>query len=565
MIGMRTNSFEHQEHKTGASAGQSEVDVTEHGAVLRSAGTVGLITLLSRFSGYLRDMVIGYLLGTGMLADAWVAAFRLPNTLRRLVGEGNVSAAFVPVFADETRRRDQRRIWQLADSFHAAILVAASGLMLLGIAAAPWLVRSVLVPGFGARAGAWDLTAHLARITFPYLLFISLSAALMAILNARDRFAAPAFTPVLFNLALIACALSLSGTLSSVNALAAGAIVGGFLQWLFLVPFSWRLGMRFRLHLRLSDPAMRRIGLLMVPGLFGVGITQINVLVGQLLASFLRTGSISSLYYAGRLNELTLGVFAISVATVVLPLMSRQAARGDREQLVSTLNFALRQVTLITLPAAVGLILLRSQIVDVLFQRGLFNSQSTDLTAAALWGYSCGLIGYAAVRIIAPAFYALKDTRTPVIVAAVAMVANVVGCLILMQRFGHVGIALANSLAGYLNTVLLLVLLRRKLGRVGLWRLTTSFLRLGVAAAVMGWVVSALSGWWKPASGAGLVTEVLVLAAVILVGVLTYLAAAAALRAPELAELRSLVLHGKGGSGSEDRVPSPGNGRGRSR
>jgi putative peptidoglycan lipid II flippase len=526
-----------------APPGQSTLGAVEQGRVLRSAGTVGAITLLSRVSGYARDMVFAYLLGTGLAADAFVAAFRLPNMLRRVVGEGNVSAAFVPVFEHEACERSDENLWKLADSFHANIVIFATFLTIVGIAAAPWIVRNLLVPGFGERPGAWELTSDLARLTFPYLIFIAAAAVLMAVLNAKDRFAAPAVTPVLFNLTLITVGLAFRNAAQPVYAWATAAVAGGLLQWAFQVPFAWRLGMRFRWRLNLGDPALRKIGALMVPGVFGVGITQINVLVGQYLASGLAQGSIASLYLAGRLNELTLGVFAISVATVVLPLMSRQAAAGRPQQMLDTMNFALRQVTLITLPAAVGLVMLRTQLVQVLFQRGSFDAASTEMTAAALWGYSIGLVGYAAVRIVAPGFFTLKDTRTPVIVGAVALAVNVVGCLLLMRVWGHAGIALANSIAAYVNLALLLVLLRRRVGPIGGRRLLASVTRLALAAVIMGWVVYGLADRWWPGDAASFWWQACVLAGLIFVGVLTYAAGAAVLRAPELSEMRTMVTH----------------------
>ena len=523
---------------------------------MRSAGTVGAITLVSRVSGYARDMVFAYLLGTGLAADAFVAAFRLPNMLRRLVGEGNVSAAFVPVFEHEARDRSEKDLWELADSFHTHIVIFATGLTIAGIAAAPWIVRNLLVPGFADRPGAWDLTSDLARLTFPYLIFIAAAAVLMAVLNAKDRFAAPAFTPVLFNLTLITVGLVFRNTAHPVYAWAVAAVVGGLLQWAFQVPFAWRLGMRFRWRLNLGDPALRKIGALMVPGVFGVGITQINILVGQYLASGLAQGSIASLYLAGRLNELTLGVFAISVATVVLPLMSRQAAAGRPQQMLDTMNFALRQVTLVTLPAAVGLIILRTPMVQVLFQRGMFDSGSTEMTSDALWGYSIGLVGYAAVRIVAPGFFTLRDTRTPVVVGAISLVVNIVGCLVLMRYLGHAGIALANSLAAYVNLALLLWLLRRRVGPLGGRRLLVSVGRLLMAAAIMAWVVHGLAQAWWPTGEASFLWQATVLAGLIIVGVLTYTGAAAALRAHELSELRTMVTQRTVDSAGSDFDPS---------
>ena len=414
---------------------------------------------------------------------------------------------------------------------------------LAGIAAAPWLVRT-LVPGFAAEAGKVELTSALTRGVFPYLLFISLAAVLMAVLNARERFAAAAFTPVLFNIAIVAVALSLAGRLAPVWAVAVGAVVGGVIQWLFLVPFAWREGMRLRPLAVHRDPALRKIGRLLVPGLFGVGIVQINVLIGNYLASSLPQGSVASLYYAGRLNELALGVFAISVATVVLPAMSQHAAGGRIDELRETLGFALRHVSMIVLPASVGLFVLRYPIVSVLYERGRFDEVSSALTAAALWGYSLGLLGYAAVRVLAPCFFSLQDTRTPVAVAGIALVVNVAGCLALMGPLENAGIALANSIAGFVSAGLLLVLLRRRLGTIGGRRIGSSVLRHAAATAVMGVVIVAVSAAWPPAEAGALPMRVLSLATVIVAGIVTYGAALVLLRAPELAELSGVMRRG---------------------
>jgi len=493
--------------------------------------------MLSRVAGYGRDIVATAYFGTGLYADAFVAAFRLPNILRRLVGEGNVAAAFVPVFEHEVAERSEDDLWGLADSFHLAIATLASLLTAAGILAAPLLVRHLLIPG---NPDAWALTTRLVWITFPYLIFISSAAALMAVLNSRDRFSAAAFTPVLYNLTMISSVLVMIRVETPIYVWAAAAVVGGFLQWLSLVPHARRLGMRFRPGVALRDPALRRIGALMVPGLFGVGITQVNVMVGQYLASFLALGSISSLFFAARLTELPLGVFAVAIATVVLPLMSRQAARGQRDAMLETLNFALRQVAFITLPATVGLVLLRYEVVSVLFERGAFDAASTAATAAALSAYCVGLVGIAGVRVVAPGFFALRDTLTPVLTAAVAMIVHLVACLLLIPGLGHAGIALASSVAAYVNLALLLLLLRRRVGPLGGRRLLATVVRLSAAAALMGWVVWGLRWRWFPAPDAGLLARGGALGAIIAIGGLTYVAAAAALRAPELAELRQI-------------------------
>jgi len=321
--------------------------------------------------------------------------------------------------------------------------------------------------------------------------------------------------------------------------IAAGAMVGGVLQFVFLVPFAQRLGMSVRPTWPFGDPAMGEIGRLMVPGVIGAGVVQINILVGRQLASGLPEGSITSLYFASRLNELTLGVFAVAVATVVLPLMAQQGAAGDTRRLRDTLGFALRQVSAVTIPAAVGLILLRREIVGTLFEHGEFTASATALTASAVWGYAIGLAAVASVRIVVQAFYALRDTRTPVAVAAAAMLVNVAGCLILRGPLQNACIALANSIAAGFAAIVLLALLRRRLGALGGGELLSSLLRIGFATATMGWVVAAL----RPIVArpdAAMIEGWLRLLALVGVGALTYLAALAAVGARELTELRAV-------------------------
>ncbi len=497
------------------------------------------MTLISRAAGFVRDAMLAGLLGTGTAGDAWTAAFQLPNTLRRLVGEGNVSAAFLPVFAAESRERQGHHLWALAERLHSAIALFAGALTAAGVLAAP-LIVPWLYPGYASVAGKTALTVRLTQLAFPYLICIASAAVLMAVLNARGRFAAAAFTPVLLNLSMIAGAAVgwLADLRQPVYAIVVGAVAGGALQWAFLVPFVRRAGMRVRPRADLDDPALRRIVRLMVPGLFGVSIVQINILVGRLLASELQEGSVTSLYYASRINELTLGVFVISVATVVLPTMSQHGAAGRMGALRDTLALSLRHVMAMTIPATVGIVLLRTDIARVLFERGRFDGTSTALTAAALWGYSLGLVGIAVVRVTAPAFYALRDTRTPVVAAALAMVVNIAGCLWLRESLANAGIALANSLATFVNAGVLLLLLRGRLNGLAGKEVLAAAIRIGLAAGAMAWVVAGVRPRAMPVAAHGGWSDAAGLAATVALGLLTYAAALAVLRAPELMELR---------------------------
>lgn len=534
--------------RTPGADGQTLSGASENKRLIRTAGGVGALTLLSRVFGLLRMAVITALLGTGSAADAWAIAFMLPNSLRRLVGEGNISAAFVPIFTRLAREREEDRTWELAQRFHTAVVIAAVVLTLGGVLAAPVLVHW-FASGFAAVPGKIELTIRLTRFVFLYLVFISMAAVLVAVLNARDRFAAAAFVPVLLNVSILGAGVAAwwAGVTEPGRAvwiIAIAAVLGGAAQYVFLIPYARRLGMRVWPRRPTGDPALRQIGRLMVPGLFGVGIIQINIIVGRTLASQLGEGAVASLDYAARINELTLGVFAISVATVVLPLMSRQGAATDFAALRDTLVFALRQISLVTVPAAVGMILLRYEIVQVLYQRGQFDVDSTQLTAAALWGYAVGLVAVATVRVVAPAFFALRDTATPVRVAAIAMLVNIVACLALRSALGNAGIALANSIAATANAALLLILFRRRVGALGLGELAASLARIIVAAAIMGWVVNAFRQTvWYGGAGGNLL-DLGKLLAVITVGALTYVAALAAMRAPEIRELRSVTRGG---------------------
>ncbi|NKB89868.1 MAG: murein biosynthesis integral membrane protein MurJ [Acidobacteria bacterium] len=518
----------------------SKTGTDQTGRLLRAAGTVGGMTLVSRVLGLVRDIAQSTLLGAGVAADAWYAAFVLPSTLRRLVGEGNISAAFIPVLARQSAEHGDERARELSSKFFTVVLVAASGLSVIGILGARGIVW-VMYSGYAAVPGKFELTVDLTRAVFGYLLFISLTAVLMGILNARQRFAAAAFTPVLLNIALIAAAFLAWGELpeTAVWVIAGGAMVGGVLQFLFLVPFVRRFGVSLRPSWPLGDRGVSEIGRLMIPGVVGASVVQINILVGRSLASDLPEGTMTSLYFASRVNELTLGVFAVAVATVVLPLMSQQGAAGDTAQLRGTLGFALRQVTAVTLPAAVGIMVLRHDIIATLFEYGQFSAGATALTAAAVWGYAWGLVATAGVRIAVQSFYAMRDTRTPVIVATGSMVVNVVGCVLLRGPLENAGIALANSIAAAFSLAVLLWLLRGKLGGLPLREPLASFTRAGVAAAVMAAVLLGIRDSLIVADS-GVVEAWVRLFTVVLVGGMVYLAGLAVLRAPEIAELRQI-------------------------
>ncbi|MBI5137175.1 MAG: murein biosynthesis integral membrane protein MurJ [Nitrospirae bacterium] len=468
------------------SAGHSGDGAGETERVARAAGTIGLFTLLSRILGFIRDMVVARLFGASAVADAFFVAFRIPNLLRELLAEGSMSAAFVPVFTEKLANGSRREAWELASRVFTLLLVVLVAATCLGILVAP-LIVSVIAPGFDGDGRQRELTVLLTRIMFPYLLFIGLSALAMGILNALRAFALPALAPLAFNMGIIGCALWVAPAMEQpALGLALGVLLGGLGQFAIQLPGLMRARMVPRLAWAPGDPDVRRIGRLMLPMLFGLSVTQVNLLVNTLLASFLDEGSVSYLYYGMRLIHFPLGVFGVALATAILPTLSTMAARGDRPAMARGVADALGLVLFVTVPAMAGLIALRGPIVGVLFERGAFDAAATVGTASAVLAYATGLWAFAGVRIVASTFYALKDTATPVRVAALAMAVNILLNLVLMGPLAHTGLALATALAAMLNVGLLLFALGRRLPELDLGAVVPGALRTAAAALAMG-------------------------------------------------------------------------------
>jgi putative peptidoglycan lipid II flippase len=460
--------------------------MNEDELVTRAAGIVGIFTFLSRILGLVRDILIAKLFGSGMAADAFFVAFRIPNLLRRLFAEGSFSVSFIPVFTEYLQNRSKEEAFFLARvvlTFSVLILTVVS---IAGIIFSPLIVR-IIAPGFGGMGEKYALTVLLTRIMFPYIFLVSVLALFMGILNSLRHFAAPAIAPVFLNLSMIAALLFLSPYMRVLTVgLSMAVIGGGILQVALQIPFLMQRGLSFVPGWNPGHPALRKIGVLMLPTLFGSAIYQINQLVGTLLASLLREGSVSYLYYADRLVQFPLGVFAIAISTAVLPSLSREAADGDLDGLKKTLSHALRLTMFITIPAMVGLIVLRQPIIRLLFQRGAFDSFTTIMTARALLYYSLGLWAFAGLRVFVSAFYSLQDTRTPVKVAVVAMFANIGLSLALMGPLKHGGLALALSLASTLQLFMLIFLLRKRLGGIEGSVIVSSMIRSFLCSFIMG-------------------------------------------------------------------------------
>jgi len=494
---------------------------TDNRKLLRSTFAVAAPTLISRVLGYLRDMIQAFYLGTRTSADAFTMAYVIPNLLRRLTGEGAMTAAFVPVFTQVKKEKKKEELWKFANEFFFDLTLIMALLTVLGIIFSPFLVK-VIAFGFKQVHGKWELTIVLTRIMFPYIFLISLAALAMAILNSFHKFFVPAFTPVLFNLSIIAAAGFFAPRAEEpAFVFAAGVVIGGIFQLCFQLPFLWKKGMRFKLGLSFKNPAVRKVIILMVPGIFGAGIYQINFAISRMIASFLEEGSVSSLYYASRIQELTLGLFSIALSIALLPTFSELAAHNDMKGMKETLNFSLKLVFWITFPAMAGLIVLNYPIIQVLYQRGVFDAHSTAMSASCLLFFSFGLPFISGVKIIAPAFYSLKDTKTPVIVAFFVMVSYISLSLILMKPMRVGGIAFALSLASIINFFLLFYLLEKKIGRVEKKEVLVSALKSALSAAVMGCVI-----WFfmKQFEFKNLIfmKQLFVLLAAILLGILIY-------------------------------------------
>jgi putative peptidoglycan lipid II flippase len=459
---------------------------TQDRRLVRSTFAVSAPTILSRILGYVRDMLQAFYLGTSGSADAFTMAYVIPNLLRRLTGEGALTAAFIPIFTEIKEKETREKLWKFANVFFIDMTVIMAALAILGIAFAPLLVR-LIAPGFSQVAGKTELTVVLTRIMFPYIFLVSLAALAMAILNSFRKFFVPAFTPVLFNLAIITAAVLFAQKSDEPAVVfAVGVVVGGVLQLAFQVPFLWKQGMRFTPRLNFRHPAVRGIGKLMIPGIFGVGISQINFALSRIIASFLEEGSVSSLYYASRVQELTLGIFAIALSITLLPAFSEFAAHKNIDGMKRTLVFAFKLIFFVTFPAAVGLMVLHRPIIQVLYERGVFDAQSTAMSASCLLFFALSLPFISGVKVLAPAFYSLKDTKTPVIVAFFVMISYIGLSLLLMQPLRVGGIALALSLSSILNFFLLFLLLEKKIGRVQRAEIALSGLRCLLSSLVMG-------------------------------------------------------------------------------
>jgi putative peptidoglycan lipid II flippase len=503
--------------------------------------------MTSRVLGLIRDQVLAFLFGAGDQMDAYNIAFRIPNLVRDLFAEGAMSAAFVPTFTRILANEGRERAWRLGNLVVNALLLATGVIVAAGMLFAGPIVTA-FAGAYAEVPGKLGLTISLTRVMFPFLALVAVATALMGMLNSLHRFFVPAVSPAMFNVGSIICTIGLAPVMPLVGlpvimAPAIGVLVGGFGQMAVQWPSLRREGYRYQPVLDVRDEGLRRVLVLMGPGVVGLAAVQINLFVNSILATGEGTSAVSALSYAFRLMYLPIGIFGVSIATAVVPTLSRHSARNDVAGMRDTVSNGLRMMLMLNVPATVGLVVLATPIVALIFEHGAFTPAHTAATAAALAFYAPGLVGYSAVKIAVPSFYALRDSRTPVLVSVATVLLNVVLNLTLVRVMGFTGLALGTAASSVFNATVLLWLLRSRLGGIDERRVATSFARIGAASLVMGlaaWATdAAIAAWFPSRSVAAMATRV---ASSIAIALVVLDGAARLLHAQEFNEARALVL-----------------------
>jgi len=515
--------------------------------LVRSAGVIGAATMSSRILGLVRDQIMALLFGAGNEMDAYNVAFRIPNLVRDLFAEGAMSSAFVPTFTRTLTLDGRERAWRLGNLVVNALLFATTLVVLFGLIFA-WPITTAFAASYAAIPGKLALTVTLTRIMFPFLITVAVAAALMGMLNSLHRFLVPALSPGMFNVGSILCTIGLYPLMPAIGlphivAPAIGVLLGGLLQTFVQWPALHREGYRYQPVLNWSDPGLRQVLLLMGPGVVGLAAVQINLLVNTILATHEGTGAVSYLGYAFRLMYMPIGLFGVSIATASLPTLSRHAARNDFVEMRGTISHSLRMMFMLNVPAMVGLIALAGPIVALIFERGKFTVVDTQATAAALAFYAPGLVGYSTVKISVPSLYALKDSRTPVMVSVGTVLLNIVLNLIFVRFLSFRGLALGTAIGAICNSVVLLWILRGRLGGIDGERVMRAFVKISAASVVMG--AAAWATDWSIASlMPARVFPVLLLRVSVSIGMalLVLDLAARTIRIDEFLEARATVL-----------------------
>jgi len=513
----------------------------------RSAGVIGVATMASRVLGVVRELVLAALFGAGDAMDAFFVAFRIPNLVRDLFAEGAMSAAFVPTFTRYLTTRGRAEAWRLGNLVITALLIVTGTLVVAGLVFADPLVR-VIAGDYATVPAKLELTVLLTRIMLPFLTMVAIAVAMMGMLNALRHFFVPALSPAMFNVATIVCAFVVVPLmkplgLPPIAGIAIGTLVGGLGQIAVQWPVLRREGYRYQPIVDARDTGLKEVLLLMGPGTLGLAAVQINLFVNTVLATGQGTGAVSWLSYAFRLMYLPIGLFGVSIATAALPDISRFAAAGDPGGMRRTLSSGLRMMLMLNVPATVGLMALAAPIVSLIFERGQFAvDQSTGPTAAALMFYAPGLVGYSVVKIATPTFYAMRDSRTPVLVSVASVMVNLVLNLTLVRVLGYRGLALGTAIAALFNASLLLFLLRRRLDGLEGGRIAIAFGKIAAASLVMGAVAVVVESWLEGAlPGSGTLVRLVRVSGAIGAALLALVAAAQLLRIGEFDEALARV------------------------
>lgn len=507
----------------------------------RAFATVGFFTMTSRLLGFVRDILIAAILGASPVADAFFVAFKLPNFFRRLFAEGAFNAGFIPLFSKILEKHGRVRALMFAEQTLSILLISLFCLVIVMQIAMPWTMLA-LAPGFSDEPEKFDLAVVFTRLTFPYLLFISLVSLLGGILNSFNRFAAVAVTPVFLNISLITAVVFFSGVFSTPgHALAWAISIAGIIQLIWLLFACRREGIYLRLSFPRISSKIKELLKLMLPAALGAGIVQVNLVIDIILASLLPTGSISFLFYADRLNQLPIGVIGVAIGTALLPLLSRLIANSDERQAQKILTTAIEMALFLALPAMAAFVVASNEIVATLFQRGVFGNTETRATALALTAYATGLPAYVLIKVLTPAYFARSDTKTPVLIGTISMVCNIALNIILMKFLLHVGLALATALSAYLNVALLIIPLHKQRRLIINNDLIGRLAKIVIATLTMTSVIIFLSWFLSDYFNGNEKLRSIALSILLVTGILVFFMSAFIVRVPALKELISLV------------------------
>jgi len=529
---------------------------SKHESLVRSAGVVSASVFLSRITGLIREIAMARFFGAGQVYDAFLLGFRIPNLTRDLFAEGALSSAFVPIVTKYLSTKGKKEAAELSNLVATALLVVVGMLCVLGMIFSPFLVR-LLAPGFEDVPGKFELAVKLTRIMFPFLLMVALAAQAMGVLNACNQFGVPAMSSTFFNIGSLGFGLALGFLIgprigiSPIEGMAYGVVIGGAWQLLWQVPSLVRSGFVFHPRINLSHPGLRNILQLMGPAIVGNASVQVNVMVNTNFASSITdaaghviNGPVSWLGYAFRFMQLPLGIFGVAIASATLPSVSRSAATGDMAEFRETLARSLGMIFLLTIPSSVGLAVLGDSMIAAVYQGGKFRAYDTHQTALALSCYAIGLAGYAAIKVLAPAFYALNDARTPMLVSLASILVNIAAAssMVKLAGLGHAGLALSTSLVALFGSIVLFDVIRRRVGRMDGRRLTSAFLKIMAASGLMGLACVLSSRIVQHSIGISRLARVVDLAISVPLGLLVFLVAAKLFRLPELEAARRALI-----------------------